>query len=54
MAAARYPELLESVRSGALRAQELVEQRIGLDDVPAAMAAMARDELPGVTVVDLR
>jgi D-arabinose 1-dehydrogenase-like Zn-dependent alcohol dehydrogenase len=54
MAAAGYPELLESVRSGALRPQELVEQRIGLDDVPAAMAAMARDELPGVTVVDLR
>jgi D-arabinose 1-dehydrogenase-like Zn-dependent alcohol dehydrogenase len=54
MAAADYPDLVESVRRGSLRPQDLVEQRIGLDDVPAAMAAMARNELPGVTVVDLR
>ncbi len=53
MAAADYPDLLESVRDGSLRPQDLVEQRIRLDDVPAAMAAMARDELRGVTVVDV-
>ena len=53
MAAADYPDLLASVGSGALRPQDLVEQHIGLDDVPAAMTAMARGELPGVTVVDV-
>jgi D-arabinose 1-dehydrogenase-like Zn-dependent alcohol dehydrogenase len=54
MAAAGYPALVDAVSSGSLRPQDLVEQRIRLDDVPAAMVAMSRDELPGVTVVDLR
>jgi alcohol dehydrogenase len=54
MAAADYPELLAEVTSGRLRPQDLVDQRISLDDVPAAMVAMSRGELPGVTVIDIR
>jgi alcohol dehydrogenase len=53
LAAADYPELLSLVTSGALRPQDIVDRRITLDDVPSAMQAMARGELPGVTVVDV-
>lgn len=53
MAAADYPELMAAVVSGALRPQQMVERRIGLADIPAAMLAMSRDELDGVTVIDV-
>lgn len=48
-----YPELVDLVVSGALRPQDVVDRRIGLADVPEAMAAMATNALPGVTVIDL-
>jgi alcohol dehydrogenase len=53
MPAQDYGELLQLVGSGALRPQDLVEHRIDLDGVPAAMVQMARGELPGVTLVDV-
>lgn len=40
MAAADYPELIDLVRTGALRPDLLVRRTIGLADVPAALAAM--------------
>jgi alcohol dehydrogenase len=53
LAAGDYPELMALVSSGALRPQDIVDRRIRLADVPSAMEAMARGELPGVTVVEL-
>ena len=53
MPASAYPELLDLVRSGALRPQDVITEHIGLDDVPEAMARMARGELAGVTVIDV-
>jgi alcohol dehydrogenase len=54
MAAHDYPGLLELVSSGRLRPQDLVGTWIGLDDVPAAMAAMAEGRSPsGVTMIRL-
>lgn len=52
MSARDYPGLLDLVSSGRLRPQDLVSTWIGLDDVPAAMAAMGDGRSPsGVTVV---
>jgi alcohol dehydrogenase len=51
MPAADYGELLGAIASGVLRPQDIVDDQIGLDDVPAAMVAMAQGELAGVTVV---
>jgi alcohol dehydrogenase len=54
LAAAGYPPLLAMVADGTLRPELLVGKVIGLDDVPAALAAM--DHPPaaaGMTVVDL-
>jgi len=54
MAAHAYPALLDLVAAGRLRPQELIESRIGLADVPAAMKAMhAGTWTGGVTVIDL-
>nr|WP_245861200.1 zinc-binding dehydrogenase [Compostimonas suwonensis] len=53
MPASDYPELLALVASGALRPQELIDQHIGLDEVPEAMLRMSRGELTGVTVIDV-
>jgi D-arabinose 1-dehydrogenase-like Zn-dependent alcohol dehydrogenase len=53
MAAADYPMLLSLIADGTLRPGELVGTVIGLDDAPAALAAM--DRLPvsaGITVID--
>lgn len=52
MAAADYPRLLDLVRSGTLRPEQLVVRRIGLDDVPDALVQLAAGEAPaGVTMI---
>jgi alcohol dehydrogenase len=53
MAAADYPRLLELVRSGGVRPQSLITRRIGLDEVPAALAALGAGGSPasGVTMI---
>jgi len=50
MAARCYPELLGLVAAGRLRPGELVTARIGLADVPAALAAMGDAPPSGITV----
>jgi D-arabinose 1-dehydrogenase-like Zn-dependent alcohol dehydrogenase len=52
MAAHAYPEMLELVASGRLRADALVRRRIGLEDVSAALPAMGEGGAVGITVVD--
>src|SRR4051812_9006133 len=51
MAAAAYPEMLALVEAGRLRPGDLVTREIGLDQVPAALAAIGEGGAPGVTVV---
>jgi D-arabinose 1-dehydrogenase-like Zn-dependent alcohol dehydrogenase len=51
MAAHHYPEMLDLVTSGAVRPAELVTRVIGLDEVPAALAAMSGASPIGVTVI---
>lgn len=51
MAAREYPEMLELIRSGAVRPGDLVTRVIGLEDVPEALAAMSTGSTPGVTVI---
>jgi alcohol dehydrogenase len=52
MSAAEYPAMLDLVASGRLRPQELITATIGLNEVPAAMAAMAEGRSPaGVTII---
>lgn len=54
MAASAYPELIEMVVSGALRPGDLITRRIGLDEVPGAIAEMAEGRAPsGITVIDV-
>ncbi|WP_285024692.1 zinc-dependent alcohol dehydrogenase family protein [Plantibacter sp. ME-Dv--P-122b] len=54
MPASDYAELLDLVASGALRPQDLIEHRIGLDEAPAALVALASgDRSTGVTVIDV-
>jgi alcohol dehydrogenase len=54
MAASAYPELIEMVVSGALRPGDLITRRIGLDEVPDAIAEMAEGRAPsGITVIDV-
>jgi D-arabinose 1-dehydrogenase-like Zn-dependent alcohol dehydrogenase len=54
MPASDYPELLALVASGRLRPQDLISERIGLADAPAALAAMsAPHPAAGVTLIDL-
>lgn len=52
MAAHTYPPMLELVRTGALRPDLLVTSTIGLDEVPAALAAMGTAPGAGVTVIE--
>ncbi len=55
MAAHEYPPMLAAVASGDLRPELLVGRVIGLEEAPAALAAMdAPATSPGLTVVDLR
>lgn len=51
MAAHDYPAMLELVRSGAVRPDELVTTTIGLDGVGAALAAMSGASPAGITVI---
>lgn len=51
MAARHYPELLALVESGALPVRALIAATVGLDDAPAALAAMDGPTGPGITVV---
>jgi alcohol dehydrogenase len=52
MPATQYPALLSLVESGALRPDRLVGRVIGLEDAPAALAAMSEPAgTPGMTVV---
>ncbi len=51
MAAHDYPAMLELVRSGAVRPDELVTTAIGLDGVGAALAAMTTASPTGITVI---
>ncbi|KQQ52224.1 zinc-dependent alcohol dehydrogenase family protein [Plantibacter sp. Leaf314] len=54
MPASDYRELLDLVASGALRPQDLIEHRIGLDEAPSALVALAAgDRSTGVTVIDV-
>lgn len=51
MAAHSYPAMLDMVASGALRPDQLVTNRIGLDEVPEALAAMGTASPVGVTMI---
>ena len=51
MAAHAYPEMLALVQAGRLRPAQLVARRIGLDQVPEALAAMSDASPAGVTVI---
>jgi len=51
MAAHAYPEMLALVASGRLPAEGLVTTRIGLDEAPAALAAMSDGSPAGMTVI---
>lgn len=52
LSAHAYPAMLAEIESGALRPQELITRRIGLDEVPAAVAALSTSTPPGVTVIN--
>lgn len=51
MAAHGYPELLELVADGTLRPAELVTRVIGLEQAPAALAALSDGTPAGITVI---
>ena len=51
MAAHEYGPMLEMVADGALRPDRLVSDVIGLDDAPAALAAMSGPSAPGTRVI---
>ncbi|MEW2401068.1 zinc-dependent alcohol dehydrogenase family protein [Streptomyces sp. NPDC046862] len=52
MAAHAYPPMLELVRAGVLRPDQLVTSTISLDAVPAALEAMGTAPGAGVTVIE--
>ena len=51
MAAHAYPQMLALVAAGRLRPGDLVTREIGLEDAPAALAAMSDGSPAGVTVI---
>jgi D-arabinose 1-dehydrogenase-like Zn-dependent alcohol dehydrogenase len=51
MAAHAYQEMLALVADGRLRPGDLIGERIGLDEAPAALAAMSDGSPRGVTVI---
>ncbi len=53
MAAHSYPAMLAAVAAGRLQPQRLVTRRIGLADLPAALAAMSGPAGPGITVAEI-
>jgi D-arabinose 1-dehydrogenase-like Zn-dependent alcohol dehydrogenase len=52
MAAHAYPEMLQLVAAGRLRPDLLVTSTIGLDEAPAALAAMDTASPTGITVIE--
>jgi alcohol dehydrogenase len=54
MAAHAYPAMLGEIAGASLAPQQLVTQKIGLDDVPAALAAMGGASPLGITVIHPR
>jgi alcohol dehydrogenase len=54
MPARDYPELMALVESGKLRPQDLISDRISLEEAPAALAAMSGPHTQqGVTIIEL-
>ncbi|WP_049576386.1 alcohol dehydrogenase catalytic domain-containing protein [Streptomyces sp. SBT349] len=51
MAAHAYPEMMRQVEAGLLRPDLLVSSVIGLDEAPAALAAMSGGAHAGITVI---
>ena len=51
MAAHEFPRLLDLVGAGALRPDQLITRRIGLDAAPDALVAMGESPTAGVTVI---
>jgi D-arabinose 1-dehydrogenase-like Zn-dependent alcohol dehydrogenase len=51
LAAHAYPAMLDLVATGRLDPARLITRRIGLDDVPEALAAMSMSSPAGVTVI---
>jgi alcohol dehydrogenase len=51
MAAHEYTAMLEMVADGTLQPDRLVTEVIGLDDAPAALAAMSASSTPGTRVI---
>lgn len=51
LAAHAYPAMLDLVATGRLDPARLITRRIGLDDVPEALAAMSASSPTGVTVI---
>jgi D-arabinose 1-dehydrogenase-like Zn-dependent alcohol dehydrogenase len=54
MAAHAYPEMMRQVSAGTLRPDLLVTSVIGLDDAPAALAALSEGSAAGITVITPR
>jgi alcohol dehydrogenase len=51
MPAVDYPRMLKDVATGRLSPERLITRTIGLDDAPAALAAMDTGATPGVTII---
>jgi D-arabinose 1-dehydrogenase-like Zn-dependent alcohol dehydrogenase len=51
MAAHDYPAMLAEIAAGMLQPERLVARVVGLDDAPAALAALGGDQQAGTTVV---
>jgi alcohol dehydrogenase len=51
LAAHAYPAMLDLVAAGRLDPARLITRRIGLDEVPDALAAMSTSSPTGVTVI---
>lgn len=53
MQAHRYPQMLEMIRDGKLRPQELIGKRVTLDEAPGELVGMDAFSGVGVTVINL-
>ena len=51
MAADAYPRMLADIASGRLRPDLFIARSIGLEEAPAALAAMSEGTEPGITVI---
>ena len=51
MSAAAYPEMLEDIAAGRLRPETLIERVISLEQAPDALATLADNPQPGVTII---